>query len=264
MGLFLALLFLSAIIYLMGLFNWGSLPKDQTNPQLITEAITEAIIAHEEDPTAHLGPGESLEQHKTNEVIDHPAASVLPDKLGSSDYTLDFVFQTVDGFSTYGSILAGEMTAFISVDTPTIPYSILSFVPFPEILYSSTKFSILLQFSAWREDDGTDTTKIEWCRIGIEIERDRVRGYSYINDDSVKTYTDWYSSNDENVHSYRALYQKNDNLVYFSVDGVEIGTLSDELVPKSEDLYFRVRMDAISSSASIFHLLSAKTSLYER
>ena len=29
----------------MGLFTWGSLPKDQTHSQLITEAIDEAIIA---------------------------------------------------------------------------------------------------------------------------------------------------------------------------------------------------------------------------
>ena len=65
----------------MSEFTWGDMPKSQVDPQLITQAISEAIGQHESDPTAHLGIGESLEQHKTNEVIDHPAFSVLDDKF---------------------------------------------------------------------------------------------------------------------------------------------------------------------------------------
>lgn len=77
---------------------WGSLPKDQENPQLISEAISEAIIAHEQDPTAHLGAGESLEQHKTNEVVDHPAFSVLDDKLA---YDRNYFLMNFADFDNY-------------------------------------------------------------------------------------------------------------------------------------------------------------------
>ena len=60
--------------------TWGSSPKAQDDPTTIDEAINAAIVAHEADPTAHLGDGESLQQHKNNEVIDHPAFSIVADK----------------------------------------------------------------------------------------------------------------------------------------------------------------------------------------
>lgn len=63
---------------------WGSLPKAQDDAQTINEAITAAISVHESDPTAHLGAGESLEQHKINGIIDHPASSIVPDKFSIS------------------------------------------------------------------------------------------------------------------------------------------------------------------------------------
>jgi len=83
----------------MGLFTWSSLPKDQDNNQTISEAITEAISAHESDPTAHLGSGESIEQHKINEVIDHPAFSVLDDKIAYDRNIVDLEFNSLTPFS---------------------------------------------------------------------------------------------------------------------------------------------------------------------
>jgi len=62
---------------------WGNLPKSQDDPELIEGAINRLISAHEADPDAHLGPGESLETHRQNEVLDHPAQSVLADKFNS-------------------------------------------------------------------------------------------------------------------------------------------------------------------------------------
>lgn len=59
---------------------WGLLSKAQDNPQTIDEAIAQAIAEHEADPEAHMGAGESIENHRTNEVIDHPAQSVVADK----------------------------------------------------------------------------------------------------------------------------------------------------------------------------------------
>jgi len=59
---------------------WGALAKAQDDPQTIDQAIAAAIATHESDSDAHLGAGESLETHKSQEVIDHPAGSVLGDK----------------------------------------------------------------------------------------------------------------------------------------------------------------------------------------
>lgn len=86
----------------MGLFTWGSLPKAQDNAQTIDEAIQSAITAHEEDPTAHLGDGESLQQHKNNEIIDHPAYSVIDDKPKKNKFTLESYFENISCFTITG------------------------------------------------------------------------------------------------------------------------------------------------------------------
>ena len=74
----------------MSLPLWGGLEKAQDDAQTIEEAIDAAILAHENDPTAHLGTGESLEAHKTEDVIDHPAFSVLDDKFAYDRRTFNF------------------------------------------------------------------------------------------------------------------------------------------------------------------------------
>lgn len=61
--------------------TWGTTPKSQTDNETINQAIDSAILAHEADPTAHLGEGEALQTHKSEDVIDHPAGSVLADKI---------------------------------------------------------------------------------------------------------------------------------------------------------------------------------------
>lgn len=70
----------------MALPLWGELEKAQDSNQTIEQAIAAAIVAHEEDPTAHLGVGESLQSHKHDPIIDHPAQSVVLDKTPFSYY----------------------------------------------------------------------------------------------------------------------------------------------------------------------------------
>lgn len=70
-------------------FIWGNLTRGVNDGTTIDEAIAEAIDAHMENTEAHLGQGESLETHRENPVIDHPAESVPNDKLyaGARAYT---------------------------------------------------------------------------------------------------------------------------------------------------------------------------------
>lgn len=65
---------------------WAQLEKAQDNNQTIEQAIAAAIVAHEQDPTAHLGEGESLQAHKHDPIIDHPAQSVVLDKTPYQNY----------------------------------------------------------------------------------------------------------------------------------------------------------------------------------
>lgn len=78
---------------------WGQLQYSQEKSETIEQAIARMISEHEADPEAHLGIGESLEMHKKEEVIDHPAGSILPDKWSFADYDFDTNFESLSGFT---------------------------------------------------------------------------------------------------------------------------------------------------------------------
>lgn len=79
----------------MSIFTWGAQPKSQVDPETIEEAITRIVAQHEHDPTSHLGENESIEAHRTSEVIDHLASSVYDDKLAYDRNTYDIVFSNL-------------------------------------------------------------------------------------------------------------------------------------------------------------------------
>lgn len=60
---------------------WENIPKSQSDPQTIGEAIAEGVNVHNEDIEAHMAELQSLEAHRTNNIVDHPANSVVNDKL---------------------------------------------------------------------------------------------------------------------------------------------------------------------------------------
>lgn len=94
----------------MAIQNWGALAKSQSDPETIEEAIARLISAHEADEEAHLGAGESLENHKTSAEIDHLDESVgadalktrdvLSEKLGNNRYELRFNWGNIDKWTT--------------------------------------------------------------------------------------------------------------------------------------------------------------------
>ncbi len=67
----------------MSIDSWGVLPKSQTDNETIEGAITRLIQAHDDDPTSHLDPGQSLQSHRASEIIDHEAYSIVSDKLAT-------------------------------------------------------------------------------------------------------------------------------------------------------------------------------------
>lgn len=60
---------------------WENIPKSQTDPTTISEAIAAGVAVHNDDSEAHLDTSQSLEQHRTNDIIDHPAESTVNDKM---------------------------------------------------------------------------------------------------------------------------------------------------------------------------------------
>lgn len=110
---------------------WGQLEKAQDDPQTIEEAMAAAIVAHEADPTAHLGAGESLEQHKKDSILDHPAESVVTDKQPFSIYDEVQTFRSTSNWSIdLGSALTND-GRWISVSLfSQSAFAASSFLPF--------------------------------------------------------------------------------------------------------------------------------------
>lgn len=86
----------------MSLPLWGELQKSQDNPETIEEAIIRLIGVHNDDPTSHLGEGRSLEAHKTEGVIDHPAGSLLADKRSEKEIWRYYLCRPSEGWQTNG------------------------------------------------------------------------------------------------------------------------------------------------------------------
>ena len=108
--------------------TWDQLQKNQTDSETIESAISRLIEDHNNDPTAHLEVGQSLQSHKASAIIDHLAESIVSDKI--RQFTIDYThftgskfllfshFETIDGFSLSGDgseqctikICAGRLT----------------------------------------------------------------------------------------------------------------------------------------------------------
>jgi stage V sporulation protein SpoVS len=99
----------------MPLPNWGNLEKSLTDPEKIEEAIARMIREHNEDETAHLGPGQSLQSHKASEIIDHLALSIVADKIKDLQVTT----KKININSLYSQIQLESLDAWIKTLTGT-------------------------------------------------------------------------------------------------------------------------------------------------
>lgn len=99
----------------MGLPIWGDLDRAVNDTTKIDEAIATAIAAHNSDSESHLGADQSLETHRGSDVIDHPAESVVNDKIkpiarayvAIVDPTSEYDFDTIDGAWAYAASIGG-------------------------------------------------------------------------------------------------------------------------------------------------------------
>lgn len=102
----------------MNQFIWGDLQKSLDDNETIEQAIARMIGEHEADPQAHQGEGESLQNHKASEIIDHPAGSVKIDKNTFYSFVYSLLFSDFStwsksaGFSSYsvGSVVFQSAT----------------------------------------------------------------------------------------------------------------------------------------------------------
>lgn len=116
-------------------FIWQNLQKNLDDSTTIDEAISEAITAHNGDIEAHMGPEAAIEAHRENSVIDHPAESVVNDKIAGNarrwvaivDPDSETDFDTIEGAVEHarqmggGDIFIQRGTHYLGSDITLIP-----------------------------------------------------------------------------------------------------------------------------------------------
>lgn len=118
-------------------YIWAGLERANNDPTTIDQAIAEAVVAHDNDPDAHVQPGQSLESHRASEIIDHRAESIVNDKIKANtrayvaivDPSTEYDFDTIEAACQYarrvggGNILVMPGTHYIN-DIVTIDKTI--------------------------------------------------------------------------------------------------------------------------------------------
>ncbi len=105
-------------------YIWGAMNRALNDPTTIDEAIADAIATHNDEPEAHLAADQSLETHRANDVIDHPAESVVNDKIAVPARTYvaivdpndDYSYDTIQGAVDYAMSVGGG-TIFLAPGT---------------------------------------------------------------------------------------------------------------------------------------------------
>jgi hypothetical protein len=153
----------------MSIETWGMMPKSQEDAETIEEAIDRIVAVHEAAPTAHTGEGESLAAHRANEVIDHPAASVVGDKFAESQIGNDWYhndFKSVDQFVIYGTaILQGSMFGQnIFLNNPTTEWKTLALYDDGGTFFDPSNYTIEMD---WIASFVGGANKQMWMGMGV-------------------------------------------------------------------------------------------------
>jgi hypothetical protein len=214
---------------------WGALQKAQDDDQTIAEAIEAAILAHEEDPTAHLGDGESLSEHKHETVIDHPAGSIVPDKYSYEQAAYRPLFEALTPYTVSGSPVAALPNGVLLGSSGT-PYTAVKRIHAPlqssgfsagfgidSLLQCTAYISVFTNVTAWILQGQPPDDEDNW-RMGFKLSGGNFyahlgyydENYDYQETEVQITGISAGTSYALRVHNDPAL-----ETIYFFVDGVQ-------------------------------------------
>lgn len=234
--------------------NWGSLTKAVDDATTIDDAITAAVAAHLADSAAHLDTGASLESHKAETVIDHPAGSVLVDKLSSTENWFNVAFQTLDGISSVGSptctLGLGIQFDFYGLSSPQALSAHNFTIPTFNNFDATKNFTI--QFPMWVDQDAPGIWRVGVDRsypshTGIYFDYDETDLKAIINISGAEYTSGAISYDAGNPHLYRIQYDATTRLVSWFIDGVVVAsTTLDESVTGfiANEIWFAVGIDS--------------------
>lgn len=218
----------------MALPLWGQLEKSQGDDQTIEEAIAAAIANHEADSEAHLGSGESLESHKTEDIIDHPQGSVLADKQTMTELSASTIFESLDGWSTTGDVATGDIPGMrIYVESGWQDEGSISTQPQVPKNFRDSGKDMLFQMLAHFDITTTDIDANFGFLNGLDVTPD---GFGFVVDDGDLFAYARQSTNENKSsaisidltldHVYRVFLDATEEEIYYFVDGTLVATLA--------------------------------------
>lgn len=217
-------------IYFMSIV-WGQLPKAQDNAQTIEEFIDEKISEHNNSAVAHNDPGQSLDLHRKDTIIDHPAGSVKNDKFSFSFFDYQNYFSD---FTSWGgnSLFDYNGDGSVFYTNPSSNFEIAlwrefnnNFIDFGETISKLFSIDIMLDSYNWTSNDkvriGVGDNSFTWNYfLGFEIRGNKLFAVA------AKASNVQYSFEIENIdvlnmnrHSYLFIYDASQGLLQWFVDG---------------------------------------------
>lgn len=133
--------------------TWGDLLKSQDDNETIEQAIARIVQEHDDDETAHLETGQSIEAHKASEIIDHLARSVYRDKLAFDRFQIDEHFTSIDSYNKSAGVTLTSISE-VTLTTTNLSGNIRYICNLPGdsaqnagSLYNNPSWSIRLKFA---------------------------------------------------------------------------------------------------------------------
>lgn len=237
---------------------WGLMPKSQVDNQTIEEAIAAAIVDHESDEEAHLGAGESLAAHKSYEKIDHPAGSVVSDKVGMFDFSWSTDFSDLSRMTVVGDYYAGGVQGLeLNADPGGVNPAYLKMIG--AFINTTPNYQVNFFFQTFYannpEDDDDHDVFIGMTDMsgGLPVQG---LGFAFI-DNAIKgwyrfggavVYIDFEIEDDHSLNSLRFLYDKDTRMGYWYINGDEVGSFDFSAIDFYWSNYFYYYITATGSN----------------
>jgi hypothetical protein len=254
----------------MSIETWGEMAKSQIDPTKIEERMTEMIAEHEADPEAHLGEGESLESHRANEVIDHPAGSVPVDKFSFARIIKTW-FESIDGWTDYsdgsGSATPGLGSLFLTTGGTSGSQACIKVNPGVFVGFNMSKafyWRTTLEFS-----DTTNFTAVWGAGYLIDLADYNGFGFKYESGTLVAYMGDYDNLATETIsgidltetHVYEIRYTVDPQKVEFYIDGDLVASFDSGNFPDDDDPYCGY---IIKNTSAVTRNLSVSDFQYEQ
>ncbi len=219
----------------MPTINWGLLQKSAVDNSTIEDVINALILAHNNDPTAHLGDGQSLQSHKASVIIDHLIGSVVADKKTMTQLFFQTQFENPSVFYTYHSptfkfpgfalaVSATGNTNSCAVDLDGEPTS-LQFNFSKDFLFQFSFFMLETPFGHFQGQMGYAEDISHRTGVGLTIDNATAKFYVANKDGTHLIYLAWPSFSPDNYYIVRMQFSSTTGLVSVYIDGDLLGTL---------------------------------------